>query len=98
MLGLVTDQLTDLPPWRAVSSNAPIKPLENRGPGSWEQSPHGGRVGFAPVSLNCHIGELRGGRGPSSCRDREWFRLIFTAILISCGMTAAEFTLGWLAG
>jgi len=29
---------------------------------------------------------------------REWFKLIVTAFLVSCGMTAVAFALGWLAG
>jgi hypothetical protein len=28
---------------------------------------------------------------------REWFKLIVTAVLISCAMTAVAFALGWFA-
>jgi hypothetical protein len=28
---------------------------------------------------------------------REWFKLIVTAFLVSCGLTAAAVALGWLA-
>ena len=36
---------------------------------------------------------------PTGCvvSYREWFKLIVAALLISCGMTAVAFALGWLA-